>query len=175
MRAASAGPTRGSASSSFAVARSTSMGNDGSGAAAAFGGRPLTAPRRPLPVAPLAPGGALASESVARFWRSSASAAAGAGRRPPRAARTRRTTPPARMTADTKTRAMRSAFVGTRRVYRAGRSAPSPNWRKHHQTVAAASGSARPAPAAISGRRLRWSTGSCIVLSSSTEGKENDA
>jgi len=111
IRVASAGPIRGRASSSFAVARSTSIGNDGAGGAPPEP-RPLEPPRRPrsLPCGVVA----LAIESAARFCRASAVAAAGAGRRPPRAARTNRTTPPPSITAERKTRAVRSALVGMR-------------------------------------------------------------
>lgn len=127
MRAASAGPIRGSASSSAAVARSMSTspaGGAGIGAnvGAATGSGGIVSPRPELTRFGRLAGRALpprssrsaAAESTAYRCAASAAAAAAGGRAPCRAARKSRTVPPVNTTAPRNMSAVRSALVGTR-------------------------------------------------------------
>ena len=127
MRAASAGPIRGSASSSAADARSMSTGagdcgGNGTNVDGATGSGVRVTPR---PTSPrLAPrdgrrpardsARSANAESTACRCASSAAAAAAGGFAPWRAARKSRTVPPANTTAPRNTSAVRSALVGTR-------------------------------------------------------------
>jgi hypothetical protein len=127
MRAASAGPIRGSVSSSAADARSISTGPAGGPGGGATTGAATGSSARVTPRPALAPferraGGRFtrasvrpaAAESTAYRCASSAAAAAAGGLTPCRAARKSRTVPPARTTAPRNRSAVRSALVGTR-------------------------------------------------------------